>query len=336
MLRACRQAISKRIHVTMYGNGESILKEGAGRKGSPMYAGFLVLCLLPLLPAVHAAQHPADLSCYPRAVLADVYRSLHDAIKEHVIGCDSDVKHVELLGLGKPLKYDNFNPGKRKLPLTISQLGTLPISVVENAQPIVDKIFPTGDMIKSSPKNTKAQNDYNFASLSSTFSYILRHMMVKPKNFTSDNVLKAKYYLQELVPNSEQVLNKDAPSLPRLLLYDYYRSRYLQVSGQRDSQIDKNRLKLTQTMFETWGQKELPSLMSDVDAAYMKWQVLGYKTEVENQLQYFDVDRQEDKLMKTKALFRSAARSSERDPHVTVYPFTFIPDDWYQTLKSRY
>ena len=159
--------------------------------------------------------------------------------------------------------------------------------------------------------------------------------MVKPRNFTSDSVLKAKYYLQELVPNSEQVLIKDARSLPRLLLYDYYRSRYLEVSGHRDSQIDKNRIKLTQTMFETWGQKELPSLMSDVDAAYMKWQVLGYKTEVENQLQYFDVDRQEDKLMKTKALFRSAASSSERDPHVTVYPFTFIPDDWYQILKSR-
>ena len=292
----------------------------------------LVLCLLPFILAVQAAQHPSvDESCHPRAVLADIYRDLHDAIENQVIGCDSGGKHVELLSLGKPLKYDDFYPGKRKLPLTINQLGTLPISVVENALPLVDKIFPTD----ATMEDTEALNDYNFDSLASTFSYILRHMMVKPKNFTSEDVLKAKYYLQELVPNSEQVLIKDAPSLPRLLLYDYYRSHYLEVSGQRDNQIDTHRLKLTQSMFETWGQKELPSLMSEVDAAYMKWQVLGYKTEVENQLQYFDVDRQEDKLMKTRALFRSAEKSSERDPHVTIYPFTFIPDDWYKILKSK-
>lgn len=293
----------------------------------------LLLLLLPFVLVVHAAHNPAD-QCHPRAVLADIYRDLHDAIKNQVIGCDSGDKHVELLGLGKPLKYDDFYPGKRKLPLTINQLGTLPISVVENALPLVDRIFPTGKTTDSQ-KDEKVREDYNLDSLSSTFSYILRHMMVKPKNFTSEDVLKAKYYLQELVPNSEQVLIKNASSLPRLLLYDYYRSRYLEASGQRDSQIDKNRVKLTQSMFEMWGQKELPTLMSDVDAAYMKWQVLGYKTEVENQLQYFDVDRQEDKLMKTRALFRSAEKSSERDPHVTIYPFTFIPDDWYRVLKSK-
>lgn len=293
----------------------------------------LLLLLLPFVLVVHALHNHAD-QCHPRAVLADIYRDLHDAIKNQVIGCDSGGKHVELLGLGKPLKYDDFYPGKRKLPLTINQLGTLPISVVENALPLVDRIFPTGKTTDSQ-KEEKVREDYNLDSLSSTFSYILRHMMVKPKNFTSEDVLKAKYYLQELVPNSEQVLIKNASSLPRLLLYDYYRSRYLEASGQRDSQIDKNRVKLTQSMFETWGQKELPTLMSDVDAAYMKWQVLGYKTEVENQLQYFDVDRQEDKLMKTRALFRSAEKSSERDPHVTIYPFTFIPDDWYQVLKSK-
>lgn len=295
--------------------------------------GVLALCLLSSLVAVYAAHYPTDV-CYPRSVLTGIYRSLHNAIKDHVIGCNSGDKHVELLSLGKPLKYDDFYPGKRKLPLTINQLGTLPMSVVENALPFVDRMFPTGDT--TFQMRTKLQSDQNSDSISSSFSYILRHMMVRPKNFTSDDVLKAKYYLQELVPNSEQVLIKNASSLPRLLLYDYYRSQYLEVSAKRDSQIEKNRLKLTQSLFEAWGQKELPSLMSNIDAAYMKWQVLGYKTEVENQLQYFDVDRQEDKLMKTKALFRSAAKSSERDPHVTIYPFTFTPGDWYQSLRSRY
>ena len=81
--------------------------------------------------------------------------------------------------------------------------------------------------------------------------------------------------------------------------------------------------------------EKLPPLMSDAEAAYMKWQVFGYKTEVENQLQYFDVDSQEDKLMSTRALFRSMATPSERDHHITVYPFTLIPTDWYHTLRTR-
>ena len=297
----------------------------------------IVWCLLPLLmfgPALGEQEALRD-PCYPRAVLTNIYRSLYDAISDHVIGCDSGGKHVELLSLGKPLKYDDFNPGKRKLPLTVDQYGALPISVVENALPFVDKVFPIVTKATTKPASTKAQKDYNFESLSSTFNYILRHMMVKPKNFSSQEVLKAKYYLQELVPNSEKVLIEDAKSLPRLLLYDYYRSHYLEETSKRDTQIDKNRLKLTQAMFEQWGQKELPPLMSNVDAAYMKWQVLGYKTEVEDQLQYFDVDKQEDKLMSTRALFLSAARTSERDPHVTVYPFTFVTDKWYKTLKSR-
>ena len=91
-----------------------------------------------------------------------------------MIGRDFGGKHVELVGLGKPLKYNDFYPGKRKLPITINQLGTLPISVMENALLLVDKIFPIG-VITESQKVAKVRNDYNFDSLSSTFSYILRH-----------------------------------------------------------------------------------------------------------------------------------------------------------------
>ena len=302
----------------------------------PQLRTILIRCILlvSIVPALGLQQ--ASDECYQRAVLSNIYRSLHDTIKDNVLGCDSGGKHVELLGLGEPLKYDSFNPGKRRQPLTLSEYGTLPMSVVENALPLVDKIFPTARSANIATTKRQKQSDYNTESLSSMFSYILRHLMVKPRNFTSDEMLKAKYYLQELVPNSEHVLRKDADSLPRLLLYDYYRSQYLEESSKRDNQIDRNRLKLPQQGFEQWGKQELPTLMSNVDAAYMKWQVLGYKTEVENQLQYFDVDRQEDQLMSTRALFRAAARASERDPHVTIYPFTLTPEDWYQTLKPGY
>ena len=183
------------------------------------------------------------------AVLEDIYRSLHESIKEHVVGCDSGEVHVELLTTGKPLKYDDFNPGRRK-HLTFFE-SSLPLFVVENALPLVDKIFPTDTAIKPAPVNlSESKKDYNFDSLSSTFSYILTHLMVMPKNFSDATVLRAKYYLQELVPNPERVL----------LNTSYYRSLYLEESSKRDSQIDTNRLKLTQQMFEEWGQRKTSSV----------------------------------------------------------------------------
>ena len=278
--------------------------------------------------------------CYAIAVQNDIYRSLHDAIKEHVVQCESGSKHVEVLGMGKPLKFDDFNPGiiSKTTPAAFSQFGRLPLSIVERALPIVDKIFPGESLIKPVAVNTTGHSllrDYNFDSLSSTFKYVLEQMMVTPKNFTSDELLRAKYYLQELVPNPEHVVDATASSLPRFILYDYYRAHYLDESGKRDTEIESRRLKLTQQQFKEWSHKELPPLVSNAEAAYMKWQVFGYKTEVENQLQYFDMGNQEDRLMRSRALFRSAARFSENDPHFKVHPISFIPENWHNILKSR-
>ena len=281
--------------------------------------------------------------CFSVAVQNDVYRSLHDAIKEHVVGCESGIKHVEVLATGKQLKIDDYKPnvGSVTKPNSafFSQFGRLPLSIVERALPIVDKIFPSESLIKPVAVNTTGHTllrDYNFDSLSSTFKYVLEQMMVTPKNFTSDELLRAKYYLQELVPNPEHVVDATASSLPRFILYDYYRAHYLEESGKRDTEIEFKRLKSTQQQFKEWSHKELPPLVSNAEAAYMKWQVFGYKTEVENQLQYFDMGNQEDRLMRSRALFRSAARFSENDPHFKVYPMSFEPENWYNVLKSRY
>ena len=177
--------------------------------------------------------------------------------------------------------------------------------------------------------------DFNFDSLSSTYKYVLEQMMVMPKNFTSDELLRAKYYLQELVPNPEHVVDSTASSLPCFILYDYFRALYLEESGKRDTEIELKRFKSTEEEFKEWSHKELQPLVSNAEAAYMKWQVFGYKTEVENQLQYFDMGNQEDRLMRSTALFRSAARFSEKDLLFKVYPITFIPDNWHKVLDSK-
>ena len=284
----------------------------------------IALCFLGVL-----AQ--SDLQCRQKVVLKDIYTNLHDAITEHFIP-SPETQHVDLLVSGIPLDFNDFNPGKKS---RFAPPGTLPLTVVENALPLVDKIFPTGATVHPVPtNNSQSIKDYHFDSLSSTLDFILTHMMVLPRNFSSEETLRAKYYLQELVPNPERVIQNET-ELPRYMLYDYYRSLYLKEKEEKDTQMDSHRKTLTQQGYENWGLKTLPTLESNSEAAFQKWMIFGYKTEVEKELQYFDIDTHEDKLMSTRALFKSMAVYSERDPHVRVYPFTFVPENWYEVLKSR-
>lgn len=267
--------------------------------------------------------------CEQKAVLKDLYRWLHKSISEHSgVGTNND-EHVFLLDTGIPLQYSKFNPGK---PTRFIQPGTLPQSVIENGLPLVDKIFPS-DPFKSN--HTQSTKDYRFKLLSSTYDYILTNMMISPRNFSNQDVLRAKYYLQELVPNPELVLQNKS-ELPRFLLYDFYRSEYLKLKGAKEKAIaDKRSNAISQQEFENWGQKELPKQQSDTDSAFNKWQIFGYKNDVEKQLQYFDIDTHEDKLISARALFKSMERPSERNSHDVVYPFTFTPEKWYNALKIR-
>ena len=287
---------------------------------------FACTCLLSLIRG-----QELDSTCRQKAIKKEIYISLHDAITKYSIE-HPEVQHVDLLPLGLPLDYDDFNPGNKA---RFATPGTLPLKVIENALPLVDKIFPTGATVKPAPANiSESDKDYHFDSLSSTFDFILTHMLVLPRNFSSDEKLRAKYYLQELVPNPELAI-QNRTELPRYLLYDYYRSLYLKEKEDKETEVDSHKETLTQQDYENWGVKKLPVLQSDADAAFQKWMIFGYKTEVEKELQYFDIDTHEDKLMSTRALFKSMAVYSERDPHTQIYPFTFEPESWYQVLNLK-
>ena len=272
--------------------------------------------------------------CHQSAVLKGLYRSLHGAINMHAI-CDSDrpTTSIELLSIGKPLSYSDYNPGR---PSKFTPAGTLPLSVVEKALPLVDKIYPAGTMKFDMLTNQSAMiESYRFRSLASMYEYVLMHMMLLPQNFTEEEVLRAKFYLQELVPNPERVLRNES-ALPRFLIYDHYRSSYLQKKAAKSEAIERTRRYSSQRSFEQWGQKELASLESDAEAAYNKWQAFGYKADVERQLQYFEDDIQEEKLQNARASFKASGQISEQDAHVTIYPFTLEPADWFHHLEVRY
>lgn len=297
--------------------------------------GRAITAVLLLLLLSSSQSVDVGLQCRTKLIQKALYRSMYRVIKDNAI-CTSEktITNVELLDLGTPLSYTDFNPGKpSSLAAIFLQPGALPISVVENGLPLVDEVYPTGTYrFRVLTNSTARAKDYQFDSFSSMYDYVLTHMMLLPRNFSDEEVLRAKYYLQELVPNPEIVLRNET-KLPRFLLYDYYRSYYLNAKGNKDDAIDTNRTHLIQLEFELWGQKKLPRFQSDTEAAYVKWQAFGYKSEVEKQLQYFDVDTHDDKLMSTRALFKSMGRPSEREAHITIHPFTLKPDDWFKKLK---
>ena len=275
---------------------------------------------------------PTGQDCRENAVLKELYRSLYSAINYHAV-CDSDrpSTNVEILSLGQPLSSTDYNPGR---PSKFAEPGSLPLSVLEKALPLVDKIYPAGTMKYTMLTNQSTNiESYRFESLASMYDYILMHMMLLPRNFTDEETLRAKFYLQELVPNPERVVRNET-RLPRFLIYDYYRSAYLKKKALKSDAIDKTRSHLSQRSFEQWGQKKLASLESDAEAAYNKWQAFGYKSDVEKQLQYFDDDIQEDKLMNARASFKAAGQTSERDAHVVIHPFTLEPADWFRHLEN--
>ena len=292
----------------------------------------VVTCCIPHLTF---GRSEGVLQCQQRIVQKNLYIQLHDAIVQHLCGRFAEgMEHVALLGRGIPLEYEKFNPKRHYTRFEESLWEKLPQFVIENGLPLVDRVFPLGMNANFGKANSSnSMKDYHFESLSSTFDYVLTHTITQPRNISDQDILRAKYYLQELVPNPERVfLNKTA--LPRFLLYDFYRMQYLKEKEIKNQAAADNRAALTQQAFENWGQEHLPTLESNADTAFNKWQIFGYKTEVEKQLQYLDVDRHEDKLVTTRALFKSMGRRSSID-HKTIYPFSFEPVLWYQTLKPR-
>lgn len=259
----------------------------------------------------------------------ELYRSLRAAISRCVSDVSSGAKHVALLDSGIPLSYHDFYPGP-----SLPGLGeSLPSRIIENAQTLVNKVPLPRQVLFA---NTTTQKVSRFDSLSSVYEFVLEHMMVAPKNLPSDVVLRAKCYLQEQVPNPERVVRDDQATLPRFLLYDYYRHQYLQRKKEWQATIDHNRDKMEVNDFEEWSLKNLPLQDSDINAIFEKWQLFGYKAEVEKQLQYLEIDRHEDKLLSTKALFKSLAKISLQNLDKMVYPVTFSPANWYLSLQTRY
>ena len=252
-------------------------------------------------------------------VLKEFYQSLQEGMEGLIASdlFDRGLQKVSMMDVGLPLSFSDFSPGETKQSAQ---------AALENVLPLVDKIYRSD--ISGSAVTEGVDN-----SLSSVYGSILKQ--VAPSAI-DDNVAKAaREYLQELVDNPELVVSSE-PALPRYLLYNYYRSNYLNMKSLEENSIDSHRQQMSSRTFEEWGQKELSVIEGDTHIAFQKWQVFGYKYEVEAYLQLIDMDsHEEDKLLSRISLYKSMARRSSRDVHETIHPVLLKPENWYQELKTK-
>ena len=239
----------------------------------------------------------------------EFYKGLHKAMEGLLSGDSKTQQRVEILDVGVPLHYSDFYPGATKQSAR---------AAMENVQDVVDKVY-----LSDPPTNMTN-------SLSEAYGCVLKQLATR--GVEDENIARA--YMQETVPNPESVL-KDAP-LPRYVLYDYYRANYLHMKSVEASSIETNRQELSLRSFEDWGEKQLSVIDSDAQAAFQKWQVYGYKHEVERYLQHMELDTMaEDKHLSWLASYKSQGVRSDKDAHVTVYPHEMEPKDWYKELAVK-
>ena len=247
--------------------------------------------------------------CQEHSVLAEFYRSLHRAMEGlKVSGHEGTVQTVEMLDVGLPLSYSDFNPGDTKESAKLA---------VEKAFPLVDRMYFTASS--------------RVDSMSAAYGHILNGIVPKGIDSTANAM---RTYLQEEVLNPELVMSNQ--TVPRFLLYDYYRSNYLHMKISEDSAIDDICQELSLEDVTKWGQSELLRIESDSLMAFYKWQMFGYKYEVEGYLSDVAVDSiEEHKHLSRLSVYKSVSPHASSDIHVKIYPFTLLPDDWYHKLKTK-
>ena len=77
-----------------------------------------------------------------------------------------------------------------------------------------------------------------------------------------------------------------------------------------------------------------PVLQSEVEGAYLDWQVVGNKDIVELEKSRLDTSSPAVELLDAKSTLRASGFKS-LDRTQTVYPVSFVPGDWYEELEFK-
>ena len=271
------------------------------------------LCLSPVdisLDAVSAHYAPLHLQ---------LFNQLHASILES--GTNDDSHIVVLLGYGKTLKYGDYYPGR----FYDGGEQSIPPNIMENMFDLVN-IIPNAESLVMMLTDSH--------HLSETYEYLVNELKVSQPETPQDTLDSARDYLQAQVSDIGDIANEP---MPRLSLYLMYKNRYYQKKLEVENQIEyqRNRLSLINT-FSEWYDRNGQILEAEVDDAYIKWEMFGYKRDVEEWLDVLNLQDYSESLDEARALLFTTRMISKFKDEKVYYPVEFNPDQWFELLGNRY
>lgn len=265
--------------------------------------------------------------------LKGLYKVLHDVA---LPGSDFDLntpkkQRLALVMPGKVLSKLDYYPGLRYVE---SLKGDDPnAKIVDIPLRVQQKMFQLCDVVPG-------LNPFRGAESGESFAIIYRDVLgsLDIKGFDELSEEKKKRHKKALEVLTEEVVDYgekgEAVKSTRLALYRKYQRLYNEARERMESTINGKRNNLTRSQYEPWFIGAYPALQSEVDGAFLDWQVVGNKDIVELERSRLDTSSPAVELLDAKSTLRASGFTS-LDRTQTVYPVSFVPGDWYEDLDFK-
>ena len=183
-------------------------------------------------------------------------------------------------------------------------------------------------------------NPFRGAESGESFSIIYRDVLgsMDIRGFDELSDEKKKRHKQSLEALTEEVqdygVKGGVVKTTKLTLYRKYQRIYNEVKEKMETTINEKRSNLTRDQYEHWFVGAYPVLQSEVEGAYLDWQVVGNKDTFELEKSRLDTSSPAVELLDAKSTLRASGFTS-LDRTQTVYPVSFVPGDWYEELGFK-
>ena len=229
---------------------------------------------------------------------------------------------------GKVLSYYDYYPGELyesslEHPDQKGRQVNIPVRVMENMFSLADAV-PGIDPLRGAETGE---------SMALIYENILYWMQIKGFDDKTEqekqHYLKAVEYLAQKVPDPFNVL----VNITRFNLYRRSQDAYNSKRLEMEDIIASKRNNSEAPEFESWFQRNYPTLNAGVEAAYTEWLIFGEKEIVELYKTYLDVQTPGLELENARMALRASGVIS-LDRSRTVYPVSFVPSNWYRYLTD--
>ena len=260
---------------------------------------------------------------YIKPIEIDLYQEIETALLEHIADMDENGVPV-LLDSGRILHFGDFDHGR----LFDGSEDTVPPVVMERMFDLMD-VIPDVSHLISQPDNS--------ASLAETYKDLINNMEVKSKAVSEDELTAATMYLQELVADLENHPETSGVLKPRLSIYLRYKLEYHVKRTNMEQVINNNKATLSGEEFSSWYTTQGKQLEYETNSIYLKWEALGYKSDVEVQLAVLDLEDHSVLLNEARAILLAASKTSLVHEDKQYFPVGLFPSRWYELyLAERY